>query len=282
MRAAVGRALATMGLLALAASARADAISPPEALAEFERALQEFDEGQRLLAEQPERARPVFRSAAQRFSSLIAGGFVNGRLEFNLANSYLQAGDVGRAILHYRRGERMIPGDPLLQDNLASARARCLTQIPPARRDAVLRSLFFWHYETSPSTRIRAALFLYVVAFFLLTVRSLISRSAVTWSAAVAGVLALSCGGSVMAEQWSQRNAGPAVVTTMDVVVYKGPGAGYQRQFEQPLQPGVECVIRERRGGWWRMELPDGKNGWIESSTVELVSPETEFVVFRS
>ena len=44
----------------------------------------------------------------------------------------------------------------------------------------------------------------------------------------------------------------------MDVAAYKGPGTGYQRKFEQPLQPGVEFTLRGRRGGWWNVELPDG------------------------
>ena len=57
----------------------------------------------------------------------------------------------------------------------------------------------------------------------------------------------------------------------MDVTVYKGPGTGYQRQFEEPLQPGVEFVLREQRGGWWNVELADGKGGWIEAAAAERV-----------
>ncbi len=53
----------------------------------------------------------LFRLAAQRFDSIIASGVVNGRLEFNSGNCYLQAGDLGNAILHYRRAQRLIPGD---------------------------------------------------------------------------------------------------------------------------------------------------------------------------
>ena len=57
----------------------------------------------------------------------------------------------------------------------------------------------------------------------------------------------------------------------MDVVVYKGPGTTYQRQFEQPLQPGVEFTLRQRRGAWCKVELPDGKSGWIETTEVQII-----------
>ena len=51
---------------------------------------------------------------------------------------------------------------------------------------------------------------------------------------------------------------------------------GYQRQFEQPLQPGVECTVRERRGTWWNIELVDGNTGWIQAGDAELISEERE------
>jgi len=239
----------------------------------FDQALSDFDEGQKILSAQPDRARQLFRSAAQKFSSIASGGVVNGRLEFNLGNCFLQAGDLGHAILHYRRAQQLIPGDPLLTDNLALARSRCLTQIPSARGDEVLRSLFFWHYQTSEAGRIRTGLACYVLAFGLLIAAALARRRILTGSAVAVGMVALLCGASVSLGRWSQRTAPPAVVTAMDVVVYRGPGTGYQRQFEQPLQPGVECIIRERRGGWWEIELPDGKSGWIEASSVETLTP---------
>jgi hypothetical protein len=58
-------------------------------------------------------------------------------------------------------------------------------------------------------------------------------------------------------------------------MVYKGPGREYQRQFTQPLQPGVEFTLRGWRGDWWRIELADGNSGWIERTRAELIRPAT-------
>ncbi len=278
--------------------------APPAASlhSEFDKALTEFDEAQRVQLDQPDRARQLFRSAAQRFDSIIAAGVVNGRLEFNIANCHLQAGDVGRAILHYRRAERLIPRDEMLADNLAVARSRRLTTIPPTRRRAFLKSAFFWHYQTSVSGRTRTALVLYVAVWALLILRSfglsmaaiptvgpasvpashqsrqgrrgyqsVFPRRAITVAAGVCALFAAAAGVSAGITQWSERNAPGGVVTAMDVVVYKGPGTTYQRQFEQPLQPGVEFTLRQRRGAWCKVELPDGKSGWIEAATVQLI-----------
>lgn len=244
-------------------------------LAEFQQALAEFDEGQAAQAQQPERARELFRLAARRFSGLVASGIVNGRLEYNLANCYLQSGDVGRAILHYRRAERLMPRDPLLQANLSVARSRCLTSIQPSRRSEFLRSLFFWHHQTSLTGRENAALAFYVATWLLLAARNFLPRRSITVAAIVCALVAAAAGASLATQRWADRNAPAGVATDIDVVVYKGPGTGYQRQFEQPLQPGVEFTRREQtRAGWWRIELADGKSGWIEASQAELVTAD--------
>lgn len=263
------RLTAFFGLL-LAAAAHG---TPPsfELEEEFQQALSEFDEAQRIQIEQPDRARQLFRSAAQRLNSIAATGVVSGRLEYNLGNCYLKAGDVGRAILHYRRAKRLIPRDERLASNLKEAQSRRLTTIHPTRRSVFFRSVFFWHYQTSASARARAALMLYLLVWALLIIRSFLPRGAVTASAIACAILAGCATTSVAAAHWSDRNAPEGVVTAMDVMVYKGPGIEYQRQFEEPLQPGVEFTLRERRSDWWRVELADGKSGWIKVTQAELI-----------
>ena len=239
---------------------------------ELDHALSEFDQAQSFQAEQPDRARRLFRSAAQRFESIQAAGVRNGRLEYNLGNCLLQAGDVGRAILHYRRAQRLIPGDPMLEDNLGVARSRCVTSIKPTGRSAFLQSIFFWHYQTSAPARTWAAVIFFFSVWILLTLRNVVFARWVTVLATASVALTLLCAGSLGVTRWSDRNFPGGVVTEMDVVVSKGPGEGYQRLFEQPLQPGVEFTLRERtRTDWWRIELPDGNKGWIPADTAELI-----------
>lgn len=240
--------------------------------AEFEQALSEFDQAQEIQTDQPARARQLFRSAAQRFASIAASGIGNGRLEFNLANCYLQAGDIGRAILHYRRAYRFMPGDPLLVENLNIARSRCLTSVAKTRRSVVLRSVLFWHYQTSQASRLSAALAFYVLVWGILILRSFMPRPALSVAAILCAIASASAGSSVAVNRWADRSAPEGVVIDMDVVVSKGPGSGYQRLFEQPLQPGVEFTLGSKtRSGWWSIELADGKTGWIDADRAELI-----------
>ncbi len=248
-----------------AAAARAEQV---------EIALEEFDAAQNLLAANPDRARQLFRSAAQRYEAVIAGGLRNGPIEYNIGNAYLQAGDIGRAILHYRRAQRLMPGDPLLADNLRVARSRRVTEIKASDRSVLLRSVLFLHYGTTTAARAQLALAAYLLGWTLLAVRLLVRRRwLVGWGGAML-VVALSLFVSVQADRWNDHHAPDGVIVSHDVAVYKGPGEGYQRQFVQPLQPGVEFVLRERRGGWSHIELPDGQSGWIDATKMALVPLE--------
>jgi len=243
-------------------------------LADFEQALVDYDQAQEIQATDPDGARRLFRSAARRFSAVAAAGVDNGYLEYNLGNAYLQSGDVGRAILHYRRGHRLIPRDQFLQDNLQVARSKCLVSIPPSRRSSLLRGLFFLHYETSMAGRARVALILYLAVWLVLIVGNFVARRPTKVAAAVCAALSLSLFLSIGISIRTDRNTPAGVVIATDVVVNKGPGASYERQFVQPLQSGVEFVVREKRGGWWNVELPDGQTGWIEGSHAQLVVPD--------
>jgi hypothetical protein len=247
--------------------------APPqdEARAQLLEGLAEFDEAQRIQQEQPDVARRLFRSAAQRLHSVAASGVDNGRLQYDIGNAHLQAGDIGRAILHYRRAERLIPNDPLLKDNLSLARSKRLTAIAPDSDSELLRSALFVHYQTTVTQRLLAAVVFYFACWLLLMIWNVRPRRSLMVIAAVSMLLALTLSISVGVSGWQDRQQPAGVVLASDVPVYKGPGPSYQRLFEQPLQPGVEFQLLEQRGEWWNIELADGKTGWLSASVAELV-----------
>jgi uncharacterized protein YgiM (DUF1202 family) len=122
--------------------------------------------------------------------------------------------------------------------------------------------------------RARVALILYLAVWLVLIVGNFVARRPTKVAAVVCAALSLSLFLSIGISIRTDRNTPAGVVIATDVVVNKGPGASYERQFVQPLQSGVEFVVREKRGGWWNVELPDGQTGWIEGSHAQLVVPD--------
>lgn len=90
-------------------------------------------------------------AAIKAFEQLADRGIDNGRLFYNLGNAYLKNDDLGHALLWYERALKRIPDDPDLHFNYNYALT--LTKDEPGERDSpLLRILFFWKYQLSPST----------------------------------------------------------------------------------------------------------------------------------
>lgn len=241
-----------------------------KALADFEAAVATGQHG-------TTEAQSLYHSALAGFESLVDGGVRNGRLFYNLANTYLRLGDVGRAILNYKRALKLMPGDAQIQRNLDFARKRCEVRIRKPATSAMVETLFFWHFSTSTAARCRIALAAYCL-FWLLALGSLFLPRripALSWLKVTTAVLAFAVGASAI---WDIRPSArrEGVLISEDIIVRKGNGEYYDPQFEKPLPAGVEFEMLEQRQDvdgrdWYRIQLSDGKDGWIRADQADLV-----------
>jgi tetratricopeptide (TPR) repeat protein len=245
--------------------------TPQQRISLLNEAIKAFDDGTAWLRSDPSTAADAFRRAEHIFQTLIDSGVQNGRLYYNLGNTQLQLGQVGRAILSYRRAERLIPGDGRLAANLKFARSLRRNQIPESGRSQLLETLFFLHYRTPLRVRFLAGLICYGAFWGVLVLRTWVRRYRLGYVAAVLAVLWITLGCSTLI-QWGVQDRRPeGVILANDVVIRKGDGEGYEPQFKQLLHEGVEFVLLEDRGGWYHVQLPDGKEGWIQASQAERV-----------
>ena len=73
-------------------------------------------------------------------------------------------------------------------------------------------------------------------------------------------------GGTVVADEALHAMRPRAVLVDSNVTLRKGNGDGFEPAFEETLGPGVECTVIERRPGWLRVRLPDGRSGWLREA----------------
>jgi hypothetical protein len=119
-------ALLTAALLLAASEPAVPAGLPDAALAG--RGEEAFRQGVSL-RDAGDKARPHFRAAAAYFEELWRRGVRNPELARDLGNAYLLADDLPHAVLAYRRGLLLDPGDRALREGLAQARE--LVVYPP-------------------------------------------------------------------------------------------------------------------------------------------------------
>ena len=264
--------LLIMVWLGLANLCPAAPIDQTEILDLFSRGKEFFRQANELEAGDSGRARELYHKAALRFERIAReGGIHNGRLYYNIGNAYFRMQNTGQAILNYRRAELFIPDDANLRQNLEYARSRRIDRVEEKERTKILKTLFFWHYDFAPKTRL-LLLVVFSAAFWLVALGKLFwRRAALNWAMVVFGLIALMSVGSLATDMVADTYDKPGVILAPEVVARKGDSTTYQPSFQDPLHAGTEFYLREPRRDWWHIELADGRRCWIPATSAKLV-----------
>ncbi len=218
--------------------------------------------------EATEQSTELYQKAALRYERL-ANQAPNGEVYYNLANSYYRAGDLGRAILNYRRAQQYNPSDEQLRQNLALARQKRVDTIEPSADRSVLRTLFLynWAFESRYNFFLFSVLLFWVCAVVYLYVR----RPPIKLVMGLSGALALILLASLLTESWTLQRSLAGVIILPEVTARQGDSTSYQASFETPLHAGTEFVLLEKRLHWLHVTLADKRQCWLPAKAVEMV-----------
>jgi tetratricopeptide (TPR) repeat protein len=258
--------------LLLSASPASARLAGSEVRDNLAAAEQAFHRAMDLDRTDPEAARAYYQDAILNFERIVnEGGVRNGSLYYDIGNAYFRLGDLGRAILNYRRSGLYMPNDPNLKQNLEYARNRRADRIERTEQENVYRTLFFVHYDV-PS---RAKLIIFAACFAAVWVSAGLrlfvragSLKAVLVIAAVASGIFLA---SLAVDAVSFESRPPGVITASEVTGRMGDADSYQPSFKEPLHAGTEFKLLEKRADWWRIELDSGETTWIPTGSADLV-----------
>ena len=224
-------------------------------------------------AKDRDQAKDLYEKSILSFKKIIEEGNVkNARLYYNLANAYFLDGSIGKAILNYRRAEKLDSSDENITKNLAFARSRRIDKVPVNTEKKVLQTLFFWHYDFSLKTK-----FTLTSIFFGLV--SLCGAVAIRRGLAgplmviivICGLLTILFLGSVVIESGNQRSTTYGVITIGEVVARQGDGQNYPPSFKESLHEGTEFQLLERRPSWYHIKLTDDSTAWIPADSADLI-----------
>ena len=216
-----------------------------------------------------------YDEAVEAYSRLASEGVRSSAVYYNLGNAYFKNGDVGRAILYYRRAAALAPGDDDVKANLDFARATRTDDLAPAARstfDGLGRWLLGWISQN----QIAGVAFGIWAALLALVAVSRQGRTArlrmiARYGLAVAAALVVLSVVGLIASRSAGDAQDHAVVVADQVSLRSGPGDHYI--VELALHSGAEVRVLETRQGWLRVALPGGEvQGWAPEGAVEPVS----------
>jgi tetratricopeptide (TPR) repeat protein len=208
-----------------------------------------------------------YQEAIDGYRRLIDKGYANGHLYYNLGNACFRAGQLGRAILNYKRARLLIPRDADLNFNLRYALDQ--TQDAIAADQNFLRQAFFWLDDIALRELLWGFAVLNLLFWGILVLRIMVRPE---WSYYVFIVLLIFwlVGGVSLGMKWHQLNTDfRAVILAKEVDVLAGPDANDTVLFK--LHEGT-TIHRERvEDGWSLIGLSEDKRGWVKSNTIEAI-----------
>ena len=234
-------------------------------------ALNYFDQAVELVREDPTRAETLYHQAAADFETLIAAGLRNPALEYNLGNTYFRLGNLGRAILHYRRAKLLAPGDNAIEANLAYARNRVEPFIDPSGTQKLVTRLMFWTNHISIAERFRLTLIASLAGWLGLMLWLRWRSRPIIVLSILAIVLGLANSASIVWQLHDNAARPHAVIVDGEHLLRTGRGEAYNPVFDQPLGPGVELRLLNRRADWVEVQLPNEQTGWLPAAAVEKI-----------
>ena len=185
-----------------------------------------------------------YRESAALLESLLADGFHNGAVYYNLGNAYFRAGEYGRAIAAYRKAKPFRPRDPYLEANLRQALSVAPGRLPEPPPPWWTHVLFWSGWLSFPAKAYTRSPLICWRLWRRARPRS--ATAAGYWISAVLvalPVLAVDAGLAYADVAWSKHG-----VVTHETIARKGIGKDYEPAFDQPLEGRrrVHDPLRER------------------------------------
>jgi len=247
-------------------------LSDEQAYALFKQANQAFRQANSIVSD-ADQAEKLYEKAVLSYEKIINDGQIkNARLYYNLGNAYFLKGNLGKAILNYRRAEKLDNDDANIQKNLAFARSRRLDKVKVKTEERVLQTLFFWHYDFSIKTKFLLTCLFFAAVCISLTLMIWFGRAAPgTVTAVICGILTVCFFASVVLETRTRARRICGVITAQEVIARQGDGQNYPASFKDSLHAGTEFDLLERRPAWLHIKLADNSDGWIPDDDADLI-----------
>ncbi len=207
-----------------------------------------------------------YSDAAAQFEEIRKLGLESGEVDYDLGSAYYRLGDVGRAILNFRRAERFFPRDPDLKENLAMALERAKERAPGAGDLPWQKAYAAFRQSLSLAEEKMLFLSAYTLAALALLGSIFALRAPLRRVGMGLGVIAILLGASYLTRLHDERSRPPAVALAAEIDVRTGPGEDYSVHFV--VHAGAEFRVVEVKGEWSKIAISADRKGWLRSSTI--------------
>lgn len=259
-KAASGKKVVGATLLVLLLSLALPAAAQEDVSSLWEKAGEAFAAGQ-------------WQNALNCYQMIEGEGLVSDDLYYNIGNTFLKLQDNAHAILYYERALKLNPSHADAAHNLEIVRQMTLDKIDEVP-DFILVS---WFHNLRQGLSANAWAWITLGLLFLAGILLTVFRSGAPRSLRKVSFI-LSCIVLVLAiftfifslqQKRAVTRQDSAIVTAPVCSVKSSPAEGGKTVFV--LHEGTKVRLLDDVGDWARIEIADGRQGWAQGSTFEII-----------
>ncbi len=209
-----------------------------------------------------------FQEAIASWNKILQSGEHSAALYYNIGNAHYKLNQIGPSIYYYEKALQLAPRDEEILNNLAYAQNATVDAIEPLPQTVFAK----WDQQVSSLLTFEGWAFLSVgsaILFALLFIGYYFSvysqRKRLLFVGSLICILFLILGVSMSFRNYGkQLKDKPAIVFAESTEVKTDPKMNSETSFL--LHEGTKVQVLAEDGEWSRIQIADGKDGWILNS----------------
>lgn len=195
-------------------------------------------------------------------------------LYYNLANANYKLNNIGPTIFYYEKALQLNPSDPQIRNNAAFAENMKIDAIETLPVNALKRS--FTKIVTSLTIDGWAITTIILIFIFVLSfigyyfIYDTTKKRALFTLSFLSLLFAIASLSFTYSAFMRVKNNNPGIVFTPETNVQSEPSLSSTLVFK--LHEGTKVQVLEKVNNWHRIQLLDGKTGWLPSDDVKLLN----------
>ena len=215
-----------------------------------------------------------YSEAIEKYDAILKSKKHSSELYFNLANSYYKLNNIPNSIFYYEKALQLNPDDEEIKNNLVYAQNMTIDAIdviPEVGFSKLIKNLTNrFSFDAWAKTSI-VFVFCFVILFLVYYFATYTLLKRLTFIGSIVTLLLIVICLAFAFKKFSlDKRDNPAIVFAQESQVKSDPNLKSEEVFR--LHEGTKVQVLETYNSWKKIQLSDGKTGWVLAEDIKLLN----------
>ena len=207
--------------------------------------------------------------AIQEFESILSNNWDSPELYYNLGNAFFRSGNTAGAVWAFESCLNLSPTHSDAKYNLKLANLKVIDRMDLPDPPLYLQWYLGLKEQFTPTTWINITLFIFFFFSLSVTINRLFLFSLVQNLRGIILTIFFISLFLALHSIWTDKSLDLGVIYSLKAEVRSEPNTFSTRLFE--VHEGLKVSINQLENDWVKIELLDGKTGWISNDQIRLI-----------